>query len=162
MVIRGCPTSQGGQPGFPISTLPYTLSIIYTEYNIQCIWKDILYTHQPILTLPSLLHNRVAFKLPTHFANLHIPDQVTRLIPTFPNKLLFHFFAFLSSPSSHCTTYDSWSRKEKQKAGEEPESRLECAQTTLLSERSDGARAGGGVRRAAIMVVRLAQKMNRA
>ena len=92
MVIRGCPTSQGGQPGFPISTLPYTLSIIYTEYNIQCIWKAILYTHQPILTLPSLLHNRVAFKLPTHFANLHIPDQAPRLKTNLPKQTALPFF----------------------------------------------------------------------
>ena len=87
----------------------------------MCIWKAILYTHQPILTLPSLLHT-LPIIIELHLNCQPILLTYTYLIkyqdwkPTFPNKLLFLFFAFLSSPSSHCTTYDSWSRKEKAKS----------------------------------------------
>ena len=37
-------------------------------------------------------NNRVAFKLPTHFANLHIPDQVPTLKTNLPKQTALPFF----------------------------------------------------------------------
>ena len=103
MVIRGCPTSQGGQPGFPISTLPYTTH--YTGH--QTANSTHIAGTLPIYYIPAYVYIDLPTYLPkqshTYLSNRkHTTNSIVPLFsadfPTLSSSFTFLHFS-----------YDSWS-----------------------------------------------------